>query len=157
MAKKFQKLMRDQVQEDLNQFISLINKPRPQVGWIKTIREVLGMPSRILAKRLGCSQANIAAIEKRESKCTISLEVLEQVAAALNCKLVYALVPEKTFDQMLTEQARKIAKHQIKIINHSMSLEQQGLTIKQIKQQEDALVLELLQGNVKKLWNHDEI
>lgn len=157
MAKIFQKLMRTQIQENLDPFMGLIDKSRPKVGWIKTIREVLGMPSRVLAKRLGCSQANIAAIEKREDKGTISLEMLEQVAVALNCKLVYALIPEKSFDQILAEQARKIAQRQIKVINHSMTLEQQGLTVKQLKQQEDALVLELLQGSIKKLWDQDEI
>ena len=48
-----------------------------------------------------------------------------------------------------------IAKKRIKIINHSMALEQQGLNPKQLQQQEDDLVQELLQGNPKKLWDSE--
>ena len=155
MADIFKKLMREQVQESLNTFLELAKKPIPKKGWIRTIREALGMSSYVLADRLGCSRANITTIEQRERKGTISLETLEQVAQAMNCKLVYCLVPLEPLDTILEKQARSIAKKRVKIINHSMSLEQQGLTQKQLQQQENDLVQELLQGNPKKLWNDD--
>lgn len=157
MAKNFKKLMRLQVQNTLTAFTSLANQPRPPVGWVKTIRAALGMSSQALAKRLRCSQTNVIAMEKRETQGNITLETLEQVAAALQCKLVYALVPEKSLEQILTAQAHKVAQRQIKAINHSMSLEQQGLTNQQLQQQEAALVAELLEGNLKELWEPDEI
>ena len=72
---------------------------------------------------------------------------------AMNCKLVYCLIPIEPFDKLLEEQAKLLAKKRIELINHSMKLEQQGLTQKQLKQQEDDLVQELLQGNPKKIWN----
>ncbi len=75
----------------------------------------------------------------------------------MNCKLVYCLVPLEPLNKILERQARAIAKKRIKIINHSMSLEEQGLNAKQLKQQEDDLVKELLQANPKKLWDDDEI
>ena len=157
MADIFKKLMREQVQESLNTFLELAKKPIPKKGWIRTIREALGMSSYVLADRLGCSRANITTIEQRERKGTISLETLEQVAQAMNCKLVYCLVPLEPLDTILEKQARSIAKKRVKIINHSMSLEQQGLTQKQLQQQENDLVQELLQGNPKKLWNDDTV
>ncbi len=155
MVKFFKKLMQKQIQEVLDNLGEIATMP--QHGWIRVIRDALGMSSHALAKRMGCSQANIASIEKRERSRTISLQTLDQVAKAMNCTLVYYLVPEKPLNQLLEDQARRVAKRQIKLINHSMKLEQQGLTKKQIKQQEDDLVQELLQGSPKKLWDKDEI
>jgi len=157
MSDKFKKLMREQLQESLHEFTKLAHKPIPKKGWIRAIREALSMSSEVLANRLGCKRPNVIAIEQREVKGTISLETLENVAKALNCTLVYSLVPNEPFNKMLENQARIIAQKKIKIINHSMKLEQQGLDPKQLKQQEDDLVQELLQGNLKKLWSEDEI
>lgn len=149
--------MLEQIQEHLNQFSSLSKTSTPKKGWIKSIREALGIPRSILANQLGCSRNNIAAIEQREKKGTISLETLEKVAKAMNCKLVYCLVPLKPLDKQLKDQARFLAKKRIMRINHSMKLEQQGLTPKQLQKQEDDLIQELLQGNPKNLWVDDEI
>lgn len=157
MADGFKKLMREQVQESLNNFLELTKKPVPKKGWIRTIREALGISSQVLANRLGCTRANVSTIEQRERKGTITLETMERVAQALNCKLVYCLVPLEPLEKILEKQARIIAKQRIKIINHSMKLEQQGLTAKQLQQQEDDLVQELLRGNPKALWSSDEV
>ena len=157
MANRFKRLMREQIQASVMDFFDLTKKPAPKNGWIKTIREALGLSSKVLANKLGCSQANISYMEAREKKKSISLESLEQVAQAMNCKLVYCLVPLEPFDKILEKQARKVAKKQISLVNHSMKLEQQGLNAKQLKQEEDDLVEELLSGNPKKLWTIDEI
>lgn len=153
MANGFKKLMRQQVQESLEAFKELAKKPIPKKGWVRTIREALGMSSYVLAERMGCSQSNIASIEQREQKGTITLETLDQVAKAMDCKLVYCLVPLESLNDILEKQAKMLARKRVKIINHSMSLEQQGLSSKQLKQQEDDLVQELMQGNPKRLWN----
>ena len=157
MANRFKRLMREQIQASVMDFFDLTKKPAPKNGWIKTIREALGLSSKVLANKLGCSQANISYMEAREKKKSISLESLEQVAQAMNCKLVYCLVPLEPFDKILEKQARKVAKKQISLVNHSMKLEQQGLNAKQLKQEEDALIEELLSGNPKNLWDRDEI
>jgi predicted DNA-binding mobile mystery protein A len=152
MIKKFKKLMREQIESSLSEHIELVNKEAPKKGWIRTIREALGMSSYALAARLGCTRVNLNALEKREAKDAISLKTLKQVAEALNCKLVYVLVPNESFDITLEKQARLIAKKRIATINHSMTLEQQGLNQNQLKQQEEDLVQELLQGDPKNLW-----
>ncbi len=53
----------------------------------------------------------------------------------------------------LEKQARLIAQKRVNLVNRSMSLELQGLNFKQLQQQEENLVQELLQGDPKKLWN----
>jgi predicted DNA-binding mobile mystery protein A len=158
MKKTFQKMMRSQIQADLDDPATLVQKPVPKGGWLHVMRNVLGMSTYQLAKRLKCSQSNIAALERRERSGMISLNSLEKTAQALHCKLVYFLVPEKPFDALLEDQARLIAKKQLRSIEHSMELEQQGLTSTQKIQQEKALIEELLQGSPKALWeDEDEI
>jgi len=152
MKKIFRKIMIDQVQADLDDPINLIKNPAPKSGWIKIIRTVLGMSTYQLAKRLRCSQANIITLEARERKKNISLAMLEKTAEAMNCRLVYFFVPNKPFNELLEAQARIVAQKQLRPIGHSMELEDQGLTMRQKKQQEDELVAELLQGNPRNLW-----
>lgn len=152
MKRLFQKTMREQIQRDLDNPIELAKKPTPKAGWIKIIRQALGMTSYQLAKRLGCAQANIMALESREKNGTITLKSLDQTAKAMNCRFVYFLIPEPSLEQIMKDQAREIAKKQLKTVGHSMALEQQGLTPQQTKSQEDALVEELLQGNPRDLW-----
>ena len=157
MKKSFNKLMREQLQERFNKLESLKDITPPKQGWLKTIREALGMPGAAFARLMNCSRINAFNIEKREQSGTVTLNTLETAAAALNCKLVYALIPIKSLDETLENQARKVAKQQIKEVDNSMSLEEQGLTFKQLKEQEDALVQELLQDNIKALWSKDEV
>ena len=156
MADDFKRLMQAQVRKSLNDFVDLAHKPVPKNGWIRSLREALGMSSYVLADRLKCDRSNLTAMEKREKQGSITLESLEQVAQAMNCKLVYSLVPIESFDALLEKQARIVAKKKIKFINHSMRLEAQGLDARQLQTQEDDLVQELLQGDPKKLWDNDD-
>lgn len=158
MPNNLKKLMREQVQESISPFLEAAEKPVPKKGWIKVMREALGMTSQALANRLNYSRVNLTMLEQREKKRTISLESLDKVAKAMNCKLVYALVPLEPLDKILEQQARVVAKKRVQSNNYSMKLEQQGLSVKQLKQQEEDLVQELLQGNLKELWDsHDEV
>lgn len=155
MKSFFNKMMRNQIEADLNNPEKLLRKPIPKVGWIKTIRKILGMTSSQLAKRLGCSQSNIIALEKREKEKTISLDALENTAQQMHCKLVYFFIPEKSFDEILYEKAKLIAQKKIQSIGHSMQLEEQGISEEQNKNQEEQYIKELLEGNLKLLWNDE--
>lgn len=158
MKRNFQKMMREQVQGDLNELNQVLTKPWPKSGWIHLICQALGITNRQLAKRMNCSQSNIIALQRREKEGTISLQKLEQVAQAMNCRLAYFFIPNKPLDQLLEDQARLMAKKHLRSVSHSMELEDQGLSFQQKRQQEDDLVQELLQGNLKHLWeDKDEI
>lgn len=147
--------MREQVQENIEPFKDLIQVTIPRKGWIRAIRDSLGISSKKLANLLGCSQGTITKIEKSEQERTISLSTLDKVAARLHCKVVYCLVPEESLDAILEQQAHLQARKKIRYLNHSMILEGQGLTSTQLRQQEDSLVQEFLQANPKNLWNND--
>ena len=78
----------------------------PVRGWIKAIREGLGMSTEQLAKRLGIRQPSVVAMEQSEAKGTIELATLRRVAEALDCTLVYALVPNRPLETMVRDRAR---------------------------------------------------
>lgn len=155
MSKSIEKLRRRQVQERLNEYVPLLSKPIPKNGWIRTVREALGISLRSFAKILECSPANLSNLEKRELTGSITLKKLDEIARAMNCKVVYSLVPMKPLQDILKERAHKIAKKRIEVINHSMNLEEQGLSEKKLREQEDDLV-ELLLQNPKQLWENDD-
>src|ERR1039458_422258 len=102
----------------------------PVPGWIKAIREALGMSTAQLAKRLAVKQPSVVALEQSEAKGTIELATLRRVADALDCTLVYALVPNKPLEAMVRDRARAFARRRLEPVEHSMLLEDQKVTAK---------------------------
>jgi predicted DNA-binding mobile mystery protein A len=100
----------------------------PVRGWTRAIRAALGMSSAQLAKRLGIAQPSVIALEQSEVKGTIQLATLRRVAAALDCTLVYSLVPNQPLEAMVRDRARLFARRRIEPIAHSMVLERQAVT-----------------------------
>src|SRR5450631_3038229 len=88
----------------------------PVRGWIKAIREALGMSTAQLAKRLGIKQPSLVALEQSEAKGTIELATLRRVAEALDCTLVYALVPHQPLDAIVRDRARMFARRRLEPI-----------------------------------------
>jgi len=78
----------------------------PVRGWIKGIREALGMSTAQLAKRLGIKQPSLVELEQSEAKGSIELATLRRVAEALDCTLVYAFVPNKPLESTIRDRAR---------------------------------------------------
>ncbi|TAL29529.1 MAG: mobile mystery protein A [Alphaproteobacteria bacterium] len=129
---------------------------RPARGWVRAVREALGITTTQLAKRLGMSQPSVIGMEKAEQRGAISIETLERAARALNCTLVYAFVPNSSLEETLKEQARKVAKKRLDRVSHSMRLEDQGVSGAALKAEYERLVGELLRGNLHRLWDDDE-
>ena len=102
----------------------------PVRGWIKAIREALGMTAEQLAKRLGVKQPSVVAMEQSEAKGSIELATLRRVAEALDCTLVYALVPNKPLEAVVRDRARAFARRRLEHVEHSMLLEDQKVTAK---------------------------
>jgi predicted DNA-binding mobile mystery protein A len=83
--------------------------PRPQPGWIRTIRHAIGMSTRELARRMGVSQSRVIQFEHAELNGSLRIATLEQAAAALNCRLCYVLVPREPLEVMVHRQALELA------------------------------------------------
>ena len=125
---------------------------RPSRGWIKAIRESLGMTTAQLATRVGVSQPRITAIEKAEANDSITLRTLRLAAEGLGCKLVYAFVPDQPLENVVRERARQIASAQLARTHHTMKLENQAVEPRRLKKERERLVDELLRGDPRRLW-----
>ena len=97
----------------------------PRDGWIKSIRESLGMSATDLGNRLGIARQSILALEKSESEGRIQIDSLKKAAEAMDCTFVYALVPNTSLEDFVQRQIRKIANENLKKVSHSMKLEDQ--------------------------------
>ena len=126
---------------------------RPPRGWVKAIREALGMTTAQLAKRLGISQPSAVGLEKAEAAKVITLETLERAARALDCTLVYVLVPRKPLETIVRERAREKARERLRTISHSMSLEDQRVHEEDEHEQLERLAQKLLEGPGSALWD----
>ncbi len=135
--------------------LSQLSLSAPPKGWLHTIRQLLSMSQVQLAKRLQVSPAAIHHFEKGERAGTITLHTLQKAAEALNCNLVYALVPKQPIPQLLQERALKKAQKMLAPVAHTMALEDQGLDP---QSQQDAIrkiADELIRTAPKTLWEED--
>lgn len=122
----------------------------PVRGWIKAVREALGMTTAQLATRLGIKQPTLVAIEQSEAKGSIELATLRRVAEALDCTLVYALVPRQPLDATIRERAGAFLRRRRAPIEHSMLLEDQSVKAKDLDARLDAVVRET---NPRLFWD----
>lgn len=98
---------------------------RPRAGWIRAIRRALGMSQAVLAERLAVSPAAVAKLEAAELHGGITIAKLAEVAAALDCRLVYTLVPERSLQDTVRDQARRRAQQLLGYAARTMALEAQ--------------------------------
>lgn len=132
--------------------------PRPKQGWVRTIRKALGMTIAQLAKRLAVDPSRVVAIEMAEPKDAITIKSLREVADAMECEFIYALVPRKSLHSMLKGRARNIAKKRVQRISHSMALEDQAV-FKDAQEEIEELIRLLLSKPrlLNSLWDTQEI
>jgi predicted DNA-binding mobile mystery protein A len=81
-----------------------------------------------LGGRIGMRPQSVLDLEKSEIAGTVQLNTLRKAAAALDCTLVYALVPNSTLDAYVMTRAREVARRELARVDHSMALEDQGLS-----------------------------
>ena len=141
---------RQRLDERLQQFSQITHYEVPARGWIKAIRESLGMTTAQLAKRLGIKQPSVVAIEQSETKGTIALATLRRVAEALDCRLVYAFVPKTTLELAVRERARAFARRRRTPVEHSMLLENQKVAERDFETRLDEIVRET---NPRLFWD----
>lgn len=116
---------RARLDERLAQFGGAERYRPPARGWIKAIREALGMSTAQLAKRMGVRQPSIVGLEASEEKGSIELATLRRAAEALDCTLVYALIPNKPLGTTVRERARAFLRRRRLPVEHTMLLEDQ--------------------------------
>lgn len=126
---------------------------RPHKGWIRAVKEALGMSSKQLAARLGVSPPRITALEKSEVDETVTLASLRRAAEALDCALVYSFVPKGSFEEVLQTRARRIAADLIGKVDHTMRLEAQNLQSDKLNEEIENLAAQILREQHKIIWD----
>lgn len=124
---------------------------KPEKGWISTIREILGMNVSQLAKRASLDQTTVTRLEANEVRDAITLKSLKKLADALECEVIYALVPKTSLKATLEEQVSKLLSREEARTEKTMRLEAQGGG-----QIDNSLQKALLIGNLdKRLWDEE--
>jgi predicted DNA-binding mobile mystery protein A len=134
---------------------SLALNPPPR-GWIHTIRVALGMRAHQLGSRLGISQPSVVRTEEREVAGTISLVTLRRFANALDCDLVYHLVPRTSLLHTLNRQARLVATAESESTSNSIGLDWQVIPPPSTMEQLDRQIAELVEKRPTRLWEPTE-
>lgn len=101
----------------------------PHGGWIRAIREALGMPRHELGRRIGVGEKRVMQLELGEAQGKITMESLARAAEALDCELVVALVPRQPLEKTVSDRRMQLAASWLKSrALHTMAMENQAVS-----------------------------
>jgi predicted DNA-binding mobile mystery protein A len=127
---------------------------RPATGWVSAIRRALGMSSIQLARRLGIARSSLLKLEEREVEGGATLEILQRAANAMDCDLVYALVPRAgSLARAVEERAELVARQLAARAGQTMSLEAQTVESGESAEQQRVVARRLLAEWPRDLWD----
>ncbi|MCF7958356.1 MAG: mobile mystery protein A [Phycisphaerae bacterium] len=153
MKAKHKNLAREQLDGTLKQFLPLKEIVPPRKGWIRAIRDALGMTGEQLARRSGVNKQRVSRIEQDEKLGNITIKTLRNIADALDCKFVYGFVPNQTLEKMVENQARTIAQKRMSRSDQMMRLEQQELSETEKEKVLEKMISEIINDMPKSLWS----
>ena len=120
-------------------------------GWIRALRQALGLSAAALGRRMKLAQQSVAQLEENEKNGTITLASLRRAAEALDAELIYAIVPRKNLRDTISERAQELARQRVAPIAQSMQLEAQGLSEQELSERITELAREL-ERRPRELW-----
>jgi predicted DNA-binding mobile mystery protein A len=108
----------------LRESVPLFQPPRG--GWIRSLRNTLGMRQEDLALRLGVTSQAVTNLERREVEGSVTLSALRDAARAMGGELHYVVVPVRPVRETLEARAARIARFMVDQVRHSMRMEDQA-------------------------------
>ena len=114
-----------QLDRKLKPFRRLATARLPRSGWLRVVRTALHMTQADVATRLKVRQPSVDGLERAEANGAITLASLRRAADALDCDLVYAIVPRLGLESSIEGRARAVAERIARGTDRSMQLEQQ--------------------------------
>jgi len=126
--------IKDIVRKGLDERLPVLRAAKPSAlqptkVWLRAVREAIGAKQEAIAKRMGVQRQSYARMENTEAQGSIGLSSLHKAAEAMDCDVVYYLVPRESVAGSYTELARRHDpkfKH-LKASEHSMALEDQAV------------------------------
>lgn len=123
--KLLDRLGMNQVERRLKKLRQSFKDTTIRQGWVRYMRQALGMTLNKLAKRSGLSIGTVAQVERSETVGTVTINTLKKMAKALECEFVYAFVPKDDLDTILKKAAIKKAAQVLSTADVHMGLEDQ--------------------------------
>lgn len=155
--KMLKSIIAKQYRQKVNQAASHIQGLTfPPEGWIATTRKALSMSAAALSRRLGKSRALVSNTEKAELHGGVTLKTMQNIAEAMHCRFVYAIIPDTMVEDIIEEQATKKAMQCVNESSNHMALEAQSLSDEHIAFEVERLKQELLRYIPADFWD-DEV
>jgi transcriptional regulator with XRE-family HTH domain len=110
MIKVFRERARLQLERQVRPYRTARKSPPPPEGWLRAMRLATGIPAERVAKAMGYSPKMVFQTERSEQRKTISLRHLERMAQAVECDVVYGLVP---WTRSLEDRAMELAEQEV--------------------------------------------
>lgn len=109
MREKQRTFERRKLDMEMRYYRMAAKEKRPTPNLLRTVREVMGIPMKEIAQKLGVNRSVIFRMEQGEERGSISMNNLVRVADALGCYLVYGLVPidGETLEHMASKRLWK--------------------------------------------------
>lgn len=125
---------------------------RPSEGWLSALRKALGMSGADVARRMGVTRNAVYQAERNELDGAITLKQMEKLAEALGGRFVYAVVPEKSAEDIIKAQAWRMAEAQVLRASAHMALEAQSLPAQETRRKIEELAAELIRARPPDFW-----
>ena len=107
---------------------SMKDKSQVREGWIKFMRNALGMTINDLAKLLSLSRIRVAQAERGEAEGKITIATLKKMAEAMDCEFIYSFVPKKDIRTAIHDKAVAKATEILSTAELHMKLEDQAVS-----------------------------
>jgi predicted DNA-binding mobile mystery protein A len=102
---------------------------------------------------LSVSRAQIAQAEGNELSGAVTLKTLQKMAEGMNCRVVYAFVPEASAQATVENRAKEKAEQLVSRADIHMALESQSLDKASRNYEVERLTRELLDKMPSDLWD----
>ena len=127
MKPGYRRLRLRQLGAALDTFDAARLTPRPPRGWLRAVREALGISQQQVAKTVRVTQQSVKDFETAEANDRITIRNLRRIAEAMGCELVYAIVPKSgTIIDLAEQRARSAATKRVLSVERTMALEDQA-------------------------------
>jgi predicted DNA-binding mobile mystery protein A len=148
------KLQFQQLNEKMDKLTVLQHLIMPPIGWIKAIRNGIGMSMEQLGKKLSITKQAVMDIEKREKEGAIPIKSMQEIAKVIDMKFVYGFVPNAgSLEQMIETRSLEIATKIVQRTSTSMKLEDQVNSKERIEKAIKERAAEIINKTPKILWD----
>ncbi len=148
------KLQFQQLNEKMLQLSVMQHVIVPPIGWIKAIRNGIGMSMEQLGKKLSITKQGVMDIEKREKEGAITIKSMQEIAKAIDMQFVYGFVPVAgSLDQMIEMRALEMARKIVQRTSTTMKLEDQVNSKERIEKAIKERAAEIINKTPKILWD----